>query len=181
MHRSFFALAICLFCLPLLAQEPTYDVTYTQPSAAFNKDRTFYVHVPELFYETEEAFGVIYVLDAQAASFYNQAKSIADYLVWSSHLFPVIVVGIHSDNRGTEFIPKDRSQPLDSEDNNGQAQVLRDHLKNEVFPLIQQNYRVNDFRALIGHSRGGAFVANTLFSDQKDLFNAYIAISPAMH
>lgn len=181
MSRSFFALAVCLFCLTTVAQEPTYDFTYTQPSAAFHKDRTFYVHVPELYYETEEAFGVIYVLDAQAASFYHQAKSIVDYLVWSSHLFPVIVVGIHSDNRGTEFIPKDRSLPPDDENNNGQAEVLQGHLQYEVFPFIKENFRINEFRALIGHSRGGAFVAHTLFGEQKDLFNAYIAVSPAMH
>ncbi|MEZ4686911.1 MAG: alpha/beta hydrolase-fold protein [Bacteroidia bacterium] len=81
-------------------------------------------------------------------------------------IIPTIVVGIVSDNRGYEFNPE-----------NGE---LHEHLKNEVFPLIEANYRVGTFRALIGHSWGGAFVGNTLFGEHSDLFDAYIGISPSL-
>lgn len=119
--------------------------------------------------------------DAQAASFYNNAKGIIDYLVWSYQISPMIVVGIHNDNRSREFIPLDKSKAADAEGNNGQAEKLRQQLEEEIFPFVDSAFRVNTFKALVGHSRGGAFVANTIFSDKHDMFNAYISISPGMH
>ena len=158
------------------------DFDYTIPSTAFGKDRKFYVHVHEDYYrDTMDAFGVVYVLDAQAAAFYNNAKSIIDYLVWSYQIMPLIVVGIHSDNRGSEFIPLNKSLAKDDPDNWGEAHKLTEHIEKEIFPVIEKDFRTNGFRAIIGHSRGGAFVANTIFGENKDLFNAYIAISPGMN
>lgn len=155
----------------------TFDFDYTLNSEAFGKERKFYVHVPELYYEKEDiSFGVVYVLDAQAPAFYNNAKSIIDYLVWSYQVMPLIVVGIYSDDRGPEFIPIDKMNP----ENGGTSHILQNHIRNEVFPFIREKFRVNSFRALIGHSRGGAFIASTLFGEQRDMFNAYLAISPSM-
>ena len=158
------------------------DFEYSISSEAFGKERKVYVHLPETYHENpSDSFGVIYILDAQARSFYEQAKGILSYLNWSRHIFPVIAVGICSDNRGSEFVPLNRSLAAEDEDNFGRAHVLQEHLSQEVFPLIEKTFRVNDFRGIIGHSRGGAFLATTLFSDQKDLFHAYIAVSPGMH
>ena len=166
----------------VVVSQDQYDFEFSIESEAFDKDRKVYVHLPERYYEhPEEEFGVVYLLDGQGKSYYNNAKGIIDYLNWSSQIFPVIAVGIHSDNRGTEFIPLDRSKSDNDPDNNGQAHLLRTHLKDEVFPLLQEKFRISPFRAIVGHSRGGAFVANTLFSDEKDLFHAYISISPGMH
>lgn len=178
--------SIIIFCTIFIsifssAQEQ-YDFDYKIDSEAFETERKFYVHVHEGYYNNDiDSFGVIYVLDAQASSFYNNAKSIIDYLDWGYQISPMIVVGIHSENRHKEFIPLDRSMAKDSSDNIGQAEKLRDHIEKEIFPVISENYKVNEFRALIGHSRAGAFIANTLFSDKKDMFNAYISISPGMH
>lgn len=170
-----------LFTSVLFSQNKI-DFDYNIKSEAFDKERKFYVHVHEDYYLNEvDSFGVVYVLDAQASSFYNNAKSIIDYLVWSYQISPMIVVGIHSDNRGTEFIPLDRSLTKDDDDNNGQVHLLQKHIEGEIFPIIKRDFRVNDFKALIGHSRAGAFIAATLFSEKRDLFNGYIAISPGMH
>lgn len=159
-----------------------FDFTYTIQSEAFQKERKVYVHVPERYYEKkDDNFGVIYVLDGQGREYYNNAKAIIDYLVWSYQIMPVIVVGIHSDNRNSEFIPKNRTLPEDNPDNFGQAHLLTQHIREEIFPMIRDSFRINKFKALIGHSRGGAFVANTIFSADKDMFNAYLAISPGMH
>ncbi len=173
---------LLLFCSFLVFSQKQTDFEYTIQSKSFNKDRKIYVHIPEDYYKNEsDTYGVIYVLDGQGNEYYNNAKSIIDYLVWSYQIMPVIVVGIHSDNRHTEFIPKDRTLAKDDSNNNGEALLLTNHIKNEIFPLIEEKYRVTEFKALIGHSRGGAFVANTIFSEHKDMFDAYLAISPGMH
>ncbi len=177
----FLLLLPCLLPIQLFSQE-TQDFEYTIASEAFGKERKIYVHVPESYYESPDAqFATVYVLDAQAASFYNNAKGIVDYLVWGYQVMPMIVVGIHSDNRGTEFVPQDRSLAADNEDNTGTAHLLQKHFKEEVIPLVEEKFRVNQLRAIVGHSRGGCFVTHTLFSDQNELFDAYLAISPGLH
>ena len=173
----------CIFFINIfISAQNQYDFDYKVQSEVFEKERKFYVHVHEGYYTNEiDSFGVIYILDAQGNSFYNNAKSIIDYLDWGYQISPMIVVGIHSDNRHKEFIPLDKSMSKDSSDNIGQAEKLREHIEREIFPVISENYKVNKFRALIGHSRAGAFIANTLFSDKRDMFDAYISISPGMH
>lgn len=181
MRLPFIVLAMVLLQSISTAQ-PKLDFTFTVDSESFESERKFYVHVPDRYVEsTRDTFGVVYVLDAQSRSFYDNAKSIIDYLVWGYQITPVIVVGIHTENRGNEFIPKNKSLDENDENNSGQAQQLRDHIKNEIFPIIRDSFRVNDFKAIIGHSRGGAFIANTVFGEDRDMFNGYIAISPAMH
>ena len=177
---SIFTLFLCLVS-PIFSQNQQ-DFTFSFPSKAFEKERTIYVHVPEVYYEkVKEPMGVIYVLDAQAPSYWNNAKSVIDYLVWSYQIMPVIVVGIHSDYRSTEFMQKWTSFADNDPDNSGEAAILQQHLKEEVFPLVADSFRVNGFRAIVGHSRGGNFLMHTLFGTEKELFNAYIALSPVMH
>ncbi|MEM6804203.1 MAG: alpha/beta hydrolase-fold protein [Bacteroidota bacterium] len=170
------------FTLPAFFAQEKYDFSYQIDSEVFEQKRKFYVHLPQDYYrDDQDSFGVIYILDAQEKAFYDNAKGIIDYLTWNYEIFPMIVVGIHSENRFKEFIPLDRSLPKEAEENIGQAENLRTHIETEIFPQIAKDFRPNEFRAILGHSRGGAFLANTLFSDKKDLFNAYIGISPAMH
>lgn len=113
-----------------------------------------------------ETFIVTYVLDAQSDAFWQMATGTIGYLVEQQAILPTIVVGVVSQNRGTEFSPKSRQ--------------LAEHFRKEIFPLIEQEYRISDFRILVGHSWGGAFVGNTLFSENADLFAAYLGISPSL-
>jgi predicted alpha/beta superfamily hydrolase len=53
-------------------------------------------------------------------------------------------------------------------------------VENEFIPFMEKNYRVDpSFRVLGGSSLGGLFVLYAMFT-QTNLFNAYIAISPAV-
>ncbi len=53
-------------------------------------------------------------------------------------------------------------------------------VEKEFIPFMEKNYRVDSsFRALGGSSLGGLFVLYTMFT-RTDLFNAYIAVSPAV-
>ena len=44
---------------------------------------------------------------------------------------------------------------------------------------MQKNYRVNDFRLLIGHSLGGYFALKTLYNHPKT-FNGFVAHDPSI-
>lgn len=162
---TFLCTVLLLASLHLEAQK-AQDFEHIIHSEAFEKERSVLVHLPRLYAEdSSQLFLVTYILDAQLDEFWNMAKSNISYLVLQRQIIPMIVVGIPSDNRGSEFAPTPTQ--------------LQNHLKNEVFPLIEANYRVHPFNVIVGHSWGGAFVGHTLFSEEKDMFNAYIGISPS--
>ncbi|MDW3646535.1 MAG: alpha/beta hydrolase-fold protein [Bacteroidia bacterium] len=149
----------------LIGQEEQY-FEHKITSSHFEAERKVKVFLPDRYLrDTTGQFAIIFVLDAQYEPFWQMAKGNISYMVTSYVMLPSIIVGIHSDDRGSDFTPP--------------ARDLRKHIKEEVIPLIKEKYRVNDFRAVIGHSWGGAFVGSTLFSEDRDLFSAYIGISPS--
>ncbi len=160
-------------------EEQQFEFDYTIQSAAFGDERKITVYLPPSFYDyPEDKFIVSYVLDGHFDPFIDLGVKILEYNSYMYKYTPTIVVGIHAKSRGREF-----SAPKPSDENQtGRAPALQEHFKSEVFPLVDSLYkdRVHPFRNLIGHSAGGVFVLNTLFSDQKDMFNAYMAISPGV-
>lgn len=162
----FVLLAVAIKTANLYSQE-SKSVEHTIVSEVFDTDRKINVFLPERYFrDTTQTLIVAYVLDAQSDDFWNMVKGNIGYLVRQYQVIPMIAVGIVSEDRGEEFDP-------DSEE-------LKQHLQYEVFPLIEKEYRVNKFRIIIGHSWGGAFVGNILFSEDNDLFKGYIGISPSL-
>jgi len=79
--------------------------------------------------------------------------------------------------RARDYTPTKVSQTPQS----GGADKFLSVIKDEVFPLIESNYRVdaND-KTLVGCSLGGLFTMYTLFT-HSDMFNRYVAASPAFN
>ncbi len=161
-----FSFLCCIFCITALYAQDQQEFEHTINSKIFGKERTIKVFLPSGYErDSTRTFPVTYLLDAQHKVFWDIAKGNIGYLNYNYSIMPMIVVGVVSDSRGSEFNPENTE--------------LQTHLQNEVFPLIEANYRTDGFRAIVGHSWGGAFVGNTLFSDKRDMFNAYIGISPS--
>jgi len=178
-------LFLCSFLLLALVSsaQDKQNFTFTIDSEAFGKERKVHVFLPERYLNNNvDSFAVTYVLDAHSESLWGMVKHNVNYLVNNYQTIPMIAVGIHTENRHNEFIPLPRdTTDVHPSNRNGTAHLLRKHLEEEVFPLIESKYRTTSFRSIIGHSRGGFFVGETLFSDKHDMFDGYIAISPAFH
>ena len=156
---------------------PFRTTTHTIASKVYGQDRTISVFLPNAYdRRAPDSVMVTYVLDAQYEQFRNMANATIDYLADNVEVLPMIVVGIHSQNRSDEFLP-DRQHQKEGDKQFGNSDKLERHLKEEVFPLIEKTYRARKYRAIIGHSLGGSFVINAAF-DGSELFDAYLAISP---
>ena len=158
------------FLLGLSAQgwgQTAMETEYIIDSKAFDSERRIRIFIPERYFrDSNVVYTVTYMLDCQDDEVWNAVKGTIGYLVSRYRIMPMILVGIDSPDRGMEFRPE--------------REELRTHFREEVIPLVEGVYRVNDFRTVIGHSWGGSFVGSTLFGPHSDLFNAYIGISPSL-
>jgi predicted alpha/beta superfamily hydrolase len=154
------------------------------PSRVLHSIRKVKICLPSEYndYPTRK-YNVVYLFDAQSDELFNYVKATIDYLMGNADIFisPVILVGIQTDDRRFEFLPKNKTnQPLKDYGTNvklGGADSLSMHLKEEVFPFIQKKYRCNPYNIGIGHSLGATFLTYSLIK-YPDLFNAIIAVSP---
>lgn len=146
-------------------------------SKAYSGTREIDVYLP-FFYEEmpADSFMVVYIFDGQFDPYFTMTSHMAEYLFGMGEFPPFIAVGIRTENRPNEFTPEPRGgKKKDSW--GGESDKLENFLANEVFPLIEINYRTKPLRFGIGHSLGGTFVSDCIFT-QNGLFKGVISISP---
>jgi len=139
-------------------------------SNVYKEKRVVWVSVPSDFnkYFPPRNYPVVYLLDGPE-HFFSTVGMIDRFSTnFGSEVCPqMIVVGIESNDRYTDFFP--------NFDNDKFATFLRD----ELIPYIKNRYPTNPYKVLIGHSLGGLRVIHTaLYST--NLFNSYIAIDPSL-
>ncbi len=137
-------------------------------------------HVKEM---QQKSYPVLYFTDGYwDASLLN---SIYDHYMYDNNTPEFIMVGLSyagknvdkGFERGKDLTPT-RVAVRAAE--SGGAKKYLAHLKTEVIPYIEKNYRVNtEHRALSGSSFGGLFVMYTLY-EETNLFDRYIALSPSV-
>lgn len=164
---SFLVLGI-LFLVnkPLCAQAVSTDIitgkNYSFESKILGEQRNIQVYVPESYNSTAAAYPVLYLLDGQRLFDYgvSLAKTFKKFKLTPDF----IIVGISNKypDRFSHF-----SAGFDS---------FLNFIEEEVFPLVESEYRVSEERMLFGWEYGGGFATNTLI-EKNELFDAYIVAS----
>ena len=152
-------------------------INHTINSKIFGKERKIDVYLPEQYVaDSTGKMIVAYVFDGQFPPYFKMTTAINDYYsLTETTSLPMIIVGIHTEERWTEFTPEIMKNDTLYEPTN----QLMKHLEQEVFPLIEKNYRTEKFRFGIGHSLGGTFLLYSVFKENP-LFHGIIAASPNM-
>lgn len=139
------------------------------------------ISLPAGYANSNKKYPVVYLMDSQwdfplLAALYGQQY-------YDGFIPELIIVGItwggehpNPDSlRARDYTPtKEKRLPQ-----SGGAEKFLSVIKDEIFPLVEKNYRVdtND-KTLVGCSLGGLFTLYTLFT-HPDMFNRYVAASPA--
>jgi predicted alpha/beta superfamily hydrolase len=145
------------------------------------------VGLPIGYAPSKKSYPVLYVLDGDKS--FGMTKEIADWLMWSKEIMDIIVVGI-SYGQGMDAWWQKRARDFSHCDDTiifkgwfkqtGGAQNFLKFVKNELFPVINKNYKTNqDSTAIMGISLGGMLNTYVLFT-QPDLFKGYIIIAPCL-
>jgi predicted alpha/beta superfamily hydrolase len=147
-------------------------------SEILNKERKVLVYTPpEYYYKPDSKFEVIYVFDAQAREYFDLVHSTLSFL--NNSQYPMIVVGIVSEERNKDFLPVNEYPETfkDYNGNLGNADKFLNFISHELIPYIDQHYRTLPKKISLGHSNGATFITYCLLKNP-GMFDTYIALSP---
>ncbi len=148
-------------------------------STILKSSRWLLISLPRGYETGKERYPVVFTLDGR--SNFEHTTAAARFLALTGVIPPVIVVGIESPDRGLDYTPpstSDRPPPGITGKTGGAPQFL-EFIEKEVVPLIEKDYRVQPFRALIGHSLGGLFATYAYYA-KPELFKGVVALDPSV-
>jgi predicted alpha/beta superfamily hydrolase len=167
---------------------PPHTIPNTQlralPRNADGRAYQLHVHLPGSFAkEPKRRYPVLYVTDG----YWDFATVVASYnnLHYDKVVPEFVIVGLgyagdgldYGELRGWELSPV-RLNPLSA--GTGHADKFIAALENDIFPLVERDYRGDPAqRYLAGSSLGGLFTLHAMYA-RPELFKGYIAASPAV-
>ncbi|MFX0133018.1 MAG: alpha/beta hydrolase-fold protein [Candidatus Hodarchaeota archaeon] len=157
------------------AQEDGDDVVIGKYRKFYSKileeDFTFLEHLPSNYDKSNRKYPVVYLLSGQYISSFANACITLDRLGYES-IPQMILIGISNTGRAHKCTPCVQGKPED-------ADLFINFLEQELIPHINNNYRTENYRMLMGQSYTGLAAIYT-FVTKPDLFDAYISSSPAL-
>jgi predicted alpha/beta superfamily hydrolase len=150
----------------------TIGTTLSFQSEVMAEEQEILVSLPPNYDSSSKRYPVVYLLDAQYFFEFQLAYGLINTLTFFEEIPELILVGVASGDRNRDMVPSTQNAE-------GNAENFLEFFRRELQPFINQKYRTEPYKILIGHSAGGLFALYTLFQSP-DTFNAYIAISPAV-
>lgn len=172
-------LLVALLTIPAFAQDPA---AIRIESKVLGETRTILVRTPASYATGAQSYPVLYMTDGDRQLPHTAAT--ADFLSREGRMPEVILVGISNTDRTRDLTPT-RVETLQQDGRtlrfptSGGGEKFLTFLETEVIPHVEKTYRTQPYRVFAGHSFGGLFALQALFSRPK-LFNAIIAVSPAL-
>ena len=152
---------------------------FTIQSNVLNENRNIYVWLPENYNSTTDSFPVMYMPDGGIKEDLPHIATTLAKLIQEKKINPLILVGIENTNRkrdltGFTVVKKDKEIAPEF----GGSNQFRSFITNELFPEIQNRYRITNEKTIIGESLAGLFVMETFFY-KPEMFNNYISFDPS--
>ena len=153
----------------------------TIKSKVLGEDRVILVRTPAGYENNKQTYPVLYMTDGDAHIAHT--SSTTEFLARNGRMSEMIVVGIPNTDRTRDLSPTKPNQTgatgAPQFPTAGGADNFLKFIETELIPEIEKSYRVQPYRVLAGHSLGGLFAVYTMVT-KPDLFNSYIAVSPAL-
>lgn len=174
-------LFIYLLLLCVLQNVFSQDISIGKRDKLYSKilqqDREFSVYFPPSYNTAiNQEYPVLYILDGD----YN-FQYVAGFLELQGGISEVIpeMILVAISGKGTNEYRRNCKPKIEGLEDSGNAEEMAGFIEKELIPYVNKNYKTTDYKILGGHSVGGIFVINTAIN-HPELFNDYIAISPAL-
>jgi predicted alpha/beta superfamily hydrolase len=184
--KKILAITFSIIVINCVAQYPAVTIPGSEvrkitSSIVTGQEYELQILLPGGYKYSNKKYPVVYLMDSQWD--FPLVKSIYGQQYYDGFIPELIVVGItwggekpNPDSlRARDYTPTNESRLKQS----GGADKFLSFMKEELFPFIEKNYKVNDERTLMGCSLGGLI---TLYAwlTHTDMFTGYAAASPAV-
>lgn len=160
-------------------------------SKILQEKRVLNIFLPSAYSpDSVHTYPVIYLLDGAADEDYIHIAGLVQFasFPWVEQLPPSILVGIANTDRKRDFtyttaaefkFPPELSAYQSAYKNAGGSAHFMDFVEKELQPYIDQAYKTNAEKTLIGQSLAGLMATEFLLK-RPQLFNKYIIMSPSL-
>lgn len=145
--------------------------------------RVLNIYLPEGYNQDDTTkYPVIYLLDGSADEDFIHIVGLVQFnsFEWINQVPKSIVVGIATVDRRRDFtFPTTIEEDKKTYPTTGHSDKFIAFIEKELQPFIENKYRTNISKTIIGQSLGGLFATEILLK-KPTLFNKYIIISPSL-
>ncbi|MEO6131922.1 MAG: alpha/beta hydrolase-fold protein [Saprospiraceae bacterium] len=193
MRKAIFSV-LSLYATILLSQNPSGNGPYVNKpfilgiideidSKILSEQRILNIYLPEGYYANDTlTYPVVYLLDGGADEDFIHIVGLYQFnaFPWINRVPKSIVVGIANIDRQKDFTyPTSIENDRKKYPTTGHSDKYIQFIESELQPFIQDKYKANDSKTIIGESLGGLLATEIVFKKPK-LFNTYIIISPSL-
>lgn len=149
----------------------------TVSSVILKQERELSIYLPPSYYASpNQKYPVLYILDGDYN--FQYVAGLMELEGGISERIPELIL-VAISGKDSETYKQNCKPNLSGIEDSGNADKMAEFIAKELIPHIDSEYKTNGYKILAGHSLGGLFVTNTAIN-HPDLFNNYIAISPAL-
>lgn len=186
--KNKFLLISLLVAISSFAQTPFFETkpfvlgeTFQIDSKELNEIRTINIYLPSGYSrDSSYTYPVVYVLDGSANEDFIHIAGLVQFLNMYQLMPNSIVVGISNIDRKRDYtFPTTIEQDKKDFPTTGGSAKFIAFIEAELQPAIQNKYKTNDSKTIIGQSLGG-LVATEVLLKKPNLFSNYIIISPSL-
>ncbi|PWS30822.1 alpha/beta hydrolase [Pedobacter paludis] len=180
--KYFCSLCFLIISFNLFAQEPfTLGKIEKIQSSVLKESRTLNIYLPEGYaVDSAKTYPVIYLLDGSANEDFIHIVGLVQFLTMIETMPKSIVVGIANVDRKRDFtFPTTIKEDLKDYPTTGKSEKFISFIEKELQPFIQNNYKTNESKTIIGQSLGG-LLATEILLKKPQLFDNYMIISPSL-
>jgi uncharacterized protein len=152
-------------------------------SKYLGEERILNIYLPEGYNKNDTTkYAVTYLLDGSADEDFIHIVGLYQFntFEWINRVPKSIIVGIATVDRRRDFTyPTTIEKDKKNYPTTGHSDKFIAFLEHELQPFIENRYRVNSSRTLIGQSLGG-LLATEILLKKPTLFSKYIIVSPSL-
>lgn len=150
-------------------------------STVLGEERVVLIRTPAGYETNQVRYPVLYMTDGD--DHMGHTASTIEFLTENGRMPDLIVVGVTNTDRTRDLTPTKSTGKTPAGElrfpTSGGADNFLKFFETELIPHIEEQYRVQPYRILAGHSLGGLFAIHAMIT-KPGLFNSYIAVSPSL-
>ena len=155
---------------------------YKMKSTILKETRYYIVNLPQSYDKSSRAYPVLILLDGGSSNFHF-ASGMINQMNQGRQIPEMIIVGLFNTDRVRDFTPTNSLISLNGSEapyqkTSGGSESFLNFIEKELLVEIDERYRTNSFKVLVGHSHGGLVVGSSYLSNDSS-FDAYLSIDPS--